>query len=81
MIDPEPHLRFDRRQETNLERYATFFAILLNVAGLVWGAARLTGSVDELRRAVAPLVIQANLNASELAVLKDRFERGKNAGK
>lgn len=73
--------RFDRRQEVNIERWATSVFLLLNIAGIVWASATISASVDELRRTVAPLAVQAAQNANDIAVLKDRSNRGKDAGK
>ena len=73
--------RFDRRNEMNIERYATFVFLLLNIAGIVWAAATVSSSVNELRRVVEPLAIEVAASKNNIAVLMDRSNRGKDAGK
>lgn len=68
--------RFDRRNEMNIERYATFFFLALNIGGIVWAAATVSGSVNELRRVVEPLAIEVAASKNKIEVLMDRSNRG-----
>lgn len=73
--------RFDRRSDANTQRYITILALVLslivNVAGIAWGAARLSSTVEQLNEIVKPLVIQVQANTNDISVIKDRYQRSK----
>ena len=71
--------RLDRRHDANLQRYLTVLALILslvvNIAGVAWGAARLSASVEQLSEIVKPLAIQVQQNTNDISVIKDRQQR------
>lgn len=73
--------RFDRRHDSNLHQYVTIIALVITlvvqVATISWGAAKLSSAVEELNAIVRPLVVQQQQDHNDLSVLKDRLNRGK----
>ncbi|HJQ27693.1 MAG TPA: hypothetical protein VKA60_27665, partial [Blastocatellia bacterium] len=77
-IEP-PH--FDRRRDANFQRAATLIALVVtlvaNIAGIAWGAAKLSSSVERLDDIVRPLAAKVEQNTNDISVLKDRANRGR----
>jgi hypothetical protein len=73
--------RFDRRHDANFQRAITVGALVVtlvvNIAGIAWGAAKLAAGVDRLDDIVKPLAARVEQNTNDISVLKDRASRGK----
>lgn len=71
--------RFDRRHDANFQRMATYVALIVtlvaNIAGIAWGAAKLSAGVEQLRDLVTPLAVKVEQNTNDISVLKDRADR------
>lgn len=72
--------RFDRRHDANFQRAITVGALVVtlvvNIAGIAWGAAKLSASVERLDDIVKPLAEKVEMNTNDISVLKDRATRG-----
>lgn len=73
--------RFDRRHDANFQRAITIGTLLVtlvvNVAAIAWGAAKLQTSVEYLQNVVNPLVIKVEQNTNDISVIKDRYNRSR----
>ena len=77
--------RLDRRHDANIHQWVALIALVVtlvvNVATLAWGWASLASAVSQLKEIVSPLVIQQQIDHTDLSVLKDRLNRGNDAAR
>jgi len=58
--------------DMNLETLAVIIALMMNLAGLVWGAAKFTSSVSRLENDVVPRLLEMLENLSKIVQRHDK---------